>query len=75
MNSCKKQLCMTATTSNESEEVTYVPSNHVLAMTCFIVDQAEVMPSYSLRCPTTFAASHDPLFCYHCINVDITVSL
>lgn len=61
MNSCKKQLSMMATTSDESEEVEYGLSNHVLAVTYFIVDQAEVMPSHRLRWSTPFAASHDPL--------------
>ncbi len=75
MNSCKKQLCITAATSDKSEEVAYGLSNHVLAMTYFIVDQAEVMPSYSLRCPTPFGASHDPLFCYLHTNIGITVPL
>jgi len=37
MNSCKKQLRMTATTSDESEEVAYGLFNHVLAMTYLIV--------------------------------------
>jgi len=37
---------MVATTSDESEEVGYGLSNHVLAMTYFIADQAEVMPSH-----------------------------
>jgi len=55
---------MTATTSDESEEVAYGLFNHVLAMTFFIVDQAEVMPSYSLRCPTLSGALHDPLSCW-----------
>lgn len=63
MNSCKKQLYMTTTTSDESEEVAYGLFNHVLAMTYFIVEQAEAMPSHSLCCPTIFDTSHDSLFC------------